>query len=210
VVVADVQTAGRGRRGAAWFGAPGESLMFSILWRPDEPKPLWPRLALAMGLAVANACERFVPITGLKWPNDVWIRGRKVAGILVEAGEDFVVAGVGINVNTHRFPDGIATQATSLACEAGFQPERAAVLASVLERFSNHAGRIGRGFDEIVAAARQRCVLAGGAVVLRTQTGELLRGQCDGIGPAGELRVRHGERVLEILQADDVRPVPNG
>ena len=207
VVVANTQSAGRGRRGAAWFGAPGDSLAFSILWRMQSPKPLWPRLALATGLAVAEACEASVPLIGIKWPNDVWIGGRKVAGILVEAGEDFVVAGVGINVNTAAFPEEIATSATSLARECGRRVDRAALLAGVLSRFARHATRVDAGFHEVIDAVRQRCVLAGGKVAMRTQAGEMLRGDCDGIGPSGELLVRREGELMRVLQADEVRPV---
>src|SRR6478735_9128147 len=70
VVLAERQTAGRGRRGAAWFSQAGESLAFSVLLRPDEPKALWPRLALAAGLAVTEAVESFGTQPGIKWPND--------------------------------------------------------------------------------------------------------------------------------------------
>ena len=207
VVVANTQSAGRGRRGAAWFGAPGDSLAFSILWRTQAPKPLWPRLALITGLAVAEACEAWVPWVGIKWPNDAWIGGRKVAGILVEAGADFVVVGVGINVNTPAFPEAIAASATSLARECGRAVDRATLLADVVKRFARHAGRIDSGFGEVIAAVRSRCVLSGGEVVMRCQAGDTLRGHCDGIGPSGELLVRSAGGLVRVLQADEVRPV---
>lgn len=207
IVVANSQMAGRGRRGTAWFGEPRDSLAFSILWRPQAAKSLWPRLALATGLAVAEACETSVPLVGIKWPNDVWIAGRKVAGILVEAGSDFVVAGVGINVNSTGFPDEIAATATSLALECGRPVDRAALLAGVVSRFARHAARVDAGFDEVITAVRKRCVLIGGEVAMRTQTGEEMRGHCDGVGPSGELLVRTTHGLQRILQADEVRPV---
>ena len=76
---------------------------FNLL-RPVEPKPLWPRLALAAGLAVAEALDVFGVEAGVKWPNDVWARGRKICGILVEADSDFAVIGMGINVNIGILP----------------------------------------------------------------------------------------------------------
>jgi BirA family biotin operon repressor/biotin-[acetyl-CoA-carboxylase] ligase len=205
LVVAEIQTAGRGRRGAAWFGAPGESLAFSILWRPPESKALWPRLALASGLAVAEACEAYVPIAGVKWPNDVWLGGRKAAGILVEAGPDFVVIGIGLNVNTAAFPPEIAATATSLAAECGRAVDRGALLGRVIDRFAVHARRIDAGFDSIVAGVSQRCVLTGREIHLQTSSGPL-HGRCEGIGTGGELLVRTPSGLQKILQADDVRP----
>ncbi|NJM36722.1 MAG: biotin--[acetyl-CoA-carboxylase] ligase [Akkermansiaceae bacterium] len=90
VLLAEKQTAGRGRRGAVWFSPAGESLAFSILLRPPEPKSLWPRLALATGLALAEAFESIqIHNVKVKWPNDVLIRGKKVAGVLVENGKGF-------------------------------------------------------------------------------------------------------------------------
>ena len=134
VVVAERQDAGRGRRGAAWVCPPGEGLAFSVLLRPAEKKALWPRLSLAAGLAVAEALDRFGVFAEVKWPNDIWIGGRKVSGILVEAGEDFVVAGIGINVGVRGFPAALQDSATSLAIERSEAPGRAAVLVAVLER----------------------------------------------------------------------------
>lgn len=209
VIVANHQSAGRGRRGASWIGQPGDSLMFSILWRTAAAKPLWPRLALATGLAVAEACEASVPLVGIKWPNDVWIEGKKVAGILVEAGHDFVVAGVGINVNTREFPEAIQASATSLGIASGRRLDRAHLLADVLKRFARHAGKLDAGFEEVIAAVRKRCVLTGNLVELRLQTGEPLRGHCENISPSGELLVRNGGKLMRILQAEDVRPAPD-
>jgi len=205
IVVADVQTAGRGRRGAPWFGKSGESLTFSILWRPQFPKALWPRLALATGLAVAEACETFVPLAEIKWPNDVWISGKKIAGILVEAGPDFVVVGVGINVNAATFPAEIRDVATSLAIECGRPLDRGTLLGKIIARFAIHAKQLEGDFESLLHGVRQRCVLSGHHVDLQTPSGPL-HGHCEGIGASGELLVRTGQDLQHILQADEVRP----
>ena len=157
VVLALEQLAGRGRRGAAWFSPPGESLAFSILIRPQEPKALWPRLALAAGLAVAEAVESFGVQAGIKWPNDVWIRNRKVAGILVESGNDFAVVGIGFNVNTLSFPESVEGIATSLALESGMTQSRQEVLGAIIHRFALRQGQISGDFDELLDAVRPRC-----------------------------------------------------
>jgi BirA family biotin operon repressor/biotin-[acetyl-CoA-carboxylase] ligase len=198
VLLALNQTAGRGRRGAAWFAAPGESLAFSILVGPQEPKALWPRLALATGLAVAEAVESFGHAAGVKWPNDVWIGQRKVAGILVEAGGDYVIAGIGINVNVKVFPDEISSIATSL------QAPRGDVLAAIIRGFSRHCRNIGSGFDELLEGVRQRCVLTGRRVSLIDSKGPRT-GIVEGIAPGGELLLRTDAGVERLIQADEVR-----
>ncbi len=206
VMLANRQTDGRGRRGAAWFSPPGESLAFSILIRPTESKALWPRLALAAGLAVAEAMEVHVPLAGIKWPNDVWIGHSKVAGILVEAGSDFAIVGIGLNVNTTEFPPEVAGTATSLRLETGMTISRAEVLASVLSHFSLRRHQIGNEFPELLKAIRIRCVLAGNVVELETVKGPL-RGRAEGIGGGGELLLHTDNGLERLLQADAVRIV---
>jgi BirA family transcriptional regulator, biotin operon repressor / biotin---[acetyl-CoA-carboxylase] ligase len=204
VLVAREQTAGRGRRGAAWFAPTGESLAFSILVRPAEPKALWPRLALATGLAVAEAAESFGAAAGIKWPNDVWIGRRKAAGILVEAGRDFVIVGIGINVTTTAFPDGIVEIATSLRLETGMEIALPQVLEAVVRRFAAHRSRIGPGFDEVIAGVRERCVLSGHHVSLTTAEGRI-EGRVAGISDSGELLLSTSEGTRALIQADEVR-----
>lgn len=204
VLLALEQIAGRGRRGAAWFSPTGESLAFSILVRPDEPKALWPRLALAAGLAVAEAVESFGIAAGIKWPNDVWIGSRKVSGILVEAGADFAVVGIGLNVNTHEFPAEIANTATSLYSETDCDHPRHEVLAAIVQRFAYRHTQIGNEFDELLESVRQRCVLTGHRVSLSTSAGPKV-GHIEGIAPGGELILRTEAGVEYLIQADEVR-----
>ncbi len=206
VMLALRQTNGRGRRGTAWFAPPEESLAFSILVRPEEPKALWPRLALAAGLAVAETMESHVPLAGIKWPNDVWIGSRKIAGILVEAGPDFAIVGIGINVNTTGFPAEISSVATSLRLETGREISRGAVLAEVISRFALRGGQIGAGFQDLLSAIRIRCVLSGNEVELQAADG-VRRGRVEGIGPGGELLLNSGGKLESLLQADSVRIV---
>src|SRR5881227_4017652 len=93
-VVADHQTAGRGRLGRVWEDAPGRSLLLSVLLRPPAPMPLWPELSLVAGEAVASVVGGEV-----RAPNDVFLNGKKVAGILPEAANGRVILGIGVNVN---------------------------------------------------------------------------------------------------------------
>lgn len=204
IVLAERQTAGRGRRGAAWFSPAGESLAFSVLVRPEESKALWPRLALAAGLAVAEAVEEFGPQAGIKWPNDVWIGQRKVAGILVEAGSDFAVVGIGLNVNTLEFPAAVAEIATSLQIETSRKILRAEVLGAVVRRFSLRRQQVGSDFKELISAVQLRCVLTGKPVTLTTAGGPKT-GIVEGIAVGGELLLRTESGLERLLQADEVR-----
>jgi len=204
VLLALDQTAGRGRRGAAWFSAPGESLAFSILLRPDEPKALWPRLSLAAGISVAEAVESFGPATGIKWPNDVWIGRRKVAGILVEADRDFAIIGIGLNVNSTAFPKEIAEIATSVRLETGMEHLRLEVLAAIIRSFARHSRQIGGDFDHLLDLIRQRCVLTGHCVSFGSTSGPR-QGWVEGIAPGGELLLRTEAGLERLMQADEVR-----
>jgi BirA family biotin operon repressor/biotin-[acetyl-CoA-carboxylase] ligase len=204
VMLALRQTAGRGRRGAQWHSTPGETLAFSILVRPEQPKSHWPRLALAAGLAVAEALEQFAPATGIKWPNDIWIGPRKVAGILVEAGQDFAVVGIGINVNNTDFPVEISETATSLHLETRLIHSPEEVLQAVVRRFAVRGSCIGGTFEHVLDGVRQRCVLTGHTVSLTTSSGPR-RGVVEGIAPGGELLLRGASGCECLMQADDVR-----
>jgi BirA family biotin operon repressor/biotin-[acetyl-CoA-carboxylase] ligase len=204
ILLALRQTAGRGRRGAAWFSPPGESLAFSILVHPDEPKALWPRLALAAGLAVAEAVDSFGPPAGIKWPNDVWIAGRKVAGILVEAGRDFAIVGIGLNVNSEVFPGEISSIATSLRMETGAEHSRAEVLGAIIQRFAVHRRAIGQDFAEIMDGVRARCVLTGRHVSFLTAQGTET-GVVEGLADGGELLVNTAGVSRRLIQADEIR-----
>lgn len=204
VLLALHQTAGRGRRGACWFAPPGESLAFSILLKPAEPKALWPRLALAAGLAVAEAAESFGPAVGIKWPNDVWIGRRKLAGILVEAGRDFAIVGIGFNVSTTSFPAEVSEIATSLRIETSSEPSSPDVLDAIIHSFARRCRSIGTDFDLLLDSVRQRCVLTGHRVSLTTASGQK-QGVVEGIAPSGELLVRIDQTLERFLQADEVR-----
>lgn len=204
IILAERQTAGRGRRGAAWFSQAGESLAFSILVRPEEPKALWPRLALAAGVAVAEAIDAFGVQAGIKWPNDVWIGRKKIAGILVEAGKDFAVVGIGLNVNCDSFPTEVSEIATSLKIEMSADFSRAEVLGGIIHRFARRRLQIGGQFEMLVAAFSERCVLTGNEVSLTTAAGPLT-GTVEGIAAGGELLLRTAGGLQRLIQADEIR-----
>jgi BirA family transcriptional regulator, biotin operon repressor / biotin---[acetyl-CoA-carboxylase] ligase len=169
VVTASEQTAGRGRRGTAWFAPPASALLYSALLRPfGAADP--PLLPLAVPIAVCEAAEAVAPVRcQVKWPNDVWIDGRKAAGVLVEARPDegWAVIGVGLNVavRQEQFPPELRETAISLLptqAEGGLPPGGApgvraalAALNEALGRWTNATG------DEVLDAYRARDALSG-------------------------------------------------
>ena len=179
LVTADEQEAGRGRQGRVWTAPSGSAVLMSLILRDlDERHALLP---LAAAVAVCEACEGVGP--QVKWPNDVWIDGRKVAGILIEGRpqEGWAVLGIGVNVTTDSFPPELAEIATSLRL-AGNETTPSDVLAGLI------AG-LGRWIDappaSVLEAWRSRDALKG----------ELVRwsdceGVADGIDDSGALRVQ--------------------
>jgi BirA family biotin operon repressor/biotin-[acetyl-CoA-carboxylase] ligase len=204
VVMARKQTKGRGRRGATWFSDPDASLTFSVLLRPTQPKALWPRFALAAGVAVAEATEAFGARPSVKWPNDVWIHGRKLAGILVEAGQDHVVTGIGINVRDAAMPPDLARTTTSLASSCGRDADPQEVLDEVIRRLATRLAMIEDAFSSVVRAANERCALTGHRVRLDCHRGSL-EGTVRGIAPGGELLLETETGMETLLQADSIR-----
>jgi BirA family biotin operon repressor/biotin-[acetyl-CoA-carboxylase] ligase len=137
VAVADEQTAGRGRLGREWVAPAGSSLLASVVLRPDVPTANLPELSLVAGRAVAQALAELVGVLpDVKWPNDVLLNGRKVAGILAEARDGRVVLGFGINVSqsADELPGRPTHPATSVLLETGRKVPRVDVLAAVLEQ----------------------------------------------------------------------------
>jgi BirA family transcriptional regulator, biotin operon repressor / biotin---[acetyl-CoA-carboxylase] ligase len=149
VVVAEYQAAGRGRRGRAWDAAPGQSLLTTILVRPRLAPAQWPAYSLVTAVAVAETLARTAALAArLKWPNDVLIAGKKIAGILLESrivgdtATAVVAIGVGVNLAQRAFPAGLAARATSVAIEAGRVVPRDTVLAALLEAFDEWRARL--------------------------------------------------------------------
>ena len=140
VAVAEEQTEGRGRLGRTWHAPARTSVLVSVLLRPEiEPSRL-PELSLVAGGAVAEAIADVTGIDpAIKFPNDVLVDGRKVAGILAESSEGRVVLGVGVNANqtADELPGDVQTQPTSLRVELGEPVDRAALLAAILLRLES-------------------------------------------------------------------------
>lgn len=141
VAIADMQSRGKGRRGRVWVTPFGTSIPFSILLRPDIRPERASMLTLVMGLCVAQAIHELYGLeTGIKWPNDVVVHGKKICGILTEMTMqadyiDSVIIGVGINANMQEFPSELEDKATSLRKELGHPVKRADIVVKILEIF---------------------------------------------------------------------------
>ncbi|HEX7480903.1 MAG TPA: biotin--[acetyl-CoA-carboxylase] ligase [Polyangiales bacterium] len=208
VVIADMQQAGRGSHGRTWTSPQGEDLYFSIVARPSVAFPELPPLTLAVGLGVAEAVDDLLgaptrlPRSQVKWPNDVWVAGKKCAGILVEANAlgstlDFVVIGIGLNVNRLSFPDELGHSATSLRAN---QPElavldRADTLCHVLLSVERWVDRFtSAGASSVSAALQPRLLLRG----QRARCGDVL-GIVRGVSPQGALRMETATGLQELI-----------
>jgi BirA family biotin operon repressor/biotin-[acetyl-CoA-carboxylase] ligase len=148
VAVAEEQTEGRGRLGRTWHAPPRTSVLVSVLLRPAVDPPRLPELSLLTGGAVAEAIAETTGLDpAVKFPNDVLLGGKKVAGILAESSEGRVVLGVGVNVNqtAGQLPADAQIEPTSLQLERGEPIDRAALLAAILLR-------VERAYDSWVAA----------------------------------------------------------
>ena len=166
VFFAESQRAGRGRLGRRWVSPPGRNLLFSVLLRPASvPAERWSELTFCAALAVAETAERFTgQAARVKWPNDVLLSGRKVAGILLETHHaqepGFVVVGIGLNVlqSTDDFPPELRERAGSLAMmrPAGVELERREVAAFLLTRLDEHYRQWHRDFAPIHASCLRR------------------------------------------------------
>ncbi len=211
LVIAEHQTAGRGRLGRAWKDEPGQSLLFSLVLRPTLPPNRLGLVTLAGGIAVAEAVAEWTDAVEprIKWPNDVLLNGRKCCGMLLESSvgglDSFVVLGIGLNVNQGTFPDALAERATSLRLETGQLVPRAALLARLLARLEHWTDRLADGDERAVRQAFvSRMIGRGDPASVRFVGGDgQLDGVIEGVDAGGALRFRTGDSV-RVLHAGDV------
>jgi BirA family biotin operon repressor/biotin-[acetyl-CoA-carboxylase] ligase len=174
LAVCDEQTEGRGRLGRTWTSPPGTAILCSVLLRPP-PERVAAELSLVAGTAVAEALEVAVGLAvQVKWPNDVMLNRRKVAGILAEASEGTVVVGIGVNVNQERteLPENTQVAAASLYTIDGVKRDRAPLLAAIVERLErNYDAWLERGLDGVYDSLGSRDFLRGRRVTVEGSTG---------------------------------------
>jgi BirA family biotin operon repressor/biotin-[acetyl-CoA-carboxylase] ligase len=207
VVLAEEQTAGRGRQGRAWVARRGRALTLSVVVRAGgESLALLP---LTVAVAVCEACEAVAPVrSAVKWPNDVWIEERKVSGILIEARpqEGWAVAGIGLNVDTteEELPAELRESATSLRIATGAEVGRERALGALLERLSEW---ILAGRDRLLDAYRERDALRGREIAW-SAAGERCEGEAGGIDGNGNLVVFTADGERHVLGAGEVHLLP--
>lgn len=201
VVLAEKQTRGRGRRGAAWLSEPGDGLTFSVVLRPRFGTGHYGKIALAAGLGIASALrESFAVPAELKWPNDVLVGDRKCCGILVESKGSHGVLGIGINVNGS--PEGCISIGEAANGEVCREKALAVLLAAVMREVDACAEDFASQLTRIDAISWLR-----GKHIGFQSGGNAFRGEAAGISPGGNLLVRIGDKVQEFAQAFGIRVV---
>jgi BirA family transcriptional regulator, biotin operon repressor / biotin---[acetyl-CoA-carboxylase] ligase len=219
VLVADHQTAGRGRLGRRWESAPGSGLLVSVLLRPSLPPSRLHLCTLAVALAAVDACEAIAAVRpGLKWPNDLVVGDRKLGGVLAETSAaggrvDAVVVGVGLNVRAGGVPDELAGSAVSLEELAEGPVESGVLLVSLLRALDRRWGLVASGEGgqaALLAAARAASATLGRDVVVERPDGAV-SGRAEDLDGDGHLVVVDAAGRRHAVAAGDVthlRPLP--
>ena len=215
VVIAELQTAGRGRLGRSWHSPPGLNLYATIILRPTRPIAEVFRLSLVAGIACAETLTTVAPgLVALKWPNDIWLNGRKAGGIISEAIADAhqqlacVLVGIGLNLNLGRenIPEELRDKATSVRIATGHRCDRIAIAATLFNRLdSRYMETEAHGFSALRAEYEKHFALTG-KVVTVVDGASRIAGRVSGIDAdgamilettAGPSRVMAGEVSVE-------------
>jgi len=193
VVIAEHQTAGRGRLGRPWQANPNENLIFSVVLRPQAAADALNLLPLYVAVAISEAVER---VTGLKveckWPNDILYKGKKLAGILIEGSVkknmmDYVVIGVGINVNQVRFDGELSTKASSLRLESKREVDRVMLFREIMKGLENdYKSFQTSGFQSVVPQWIARSTMINRPISV-THQGNVISGVVKGLSADGGL-----------------------
>ena len=211
VVLAEEQSAGRGRAGRAWHSERAAGLYVTLLLRPKLAPVQAPLLTMMAGLSAHSAVQMVTGLTlDLKWPNDLFVRGKKVGGILTEMHAEpgqirFVIVGIGLNVNQEKFPGELANVATSLRLETGKAQSRMELLVRLLREFESDYNRLLRdGVAGIVTRFEALSSYATGKRVRVTNGTQSYVGTTAGLGPEGLLQVKRDDGPLVTVIAGDV------
>ena len=207
VILAEEQTAGRGRAGHSWHSERAAGIYVTLLLRPKLAPVQAPLLTLMAGLAARSAIEEQAGVdVDLKWPNDLLIGGKKAGGILTEMHAEpgevrFVIVGVGINVNQEKFPEGLDSVATSLRAETGKSQSRLELLVRLLREFENDYNRfLSEGPSVVTQRFAGVSSYAQGKRVRVSNGRETYTGVTAGLAPEGLLLVKrdNGQMVTVI------------
>jgi BirA family biotin operon repressor/biotin-[acetyl-CoA-carboxylase] ligase len=211
VVAAEEQTSGRGRLGRGWVSPPGANLLFSLLLRPSlEPENVF-ILTMILALASIDAIKELTHLNCLiKWPNDLYLKRKKLAGILTEfsvrgKSVEHVILGLGLNVHWH--PDSgtnVARQATSLFRETGLKTDRSELLVRIIKAFEDYYGHVKQGKnDSYYKRWNKLCLVLGKQVVIESSQGEI-HGVALEIDRQGALMIRDHKGTEQRITSGDV------
>lgn len=213
VVFAESQTQGRGRLGRLWISPARKGLWFSVLLRPDLSPQSATQLTVAAAVAVRRAIEQQTGLRAeIKWPNDILIKGKKVAGILTELSAEldrikYVLVGIGVDVNLRKedFLPELASQATSLQIELGRPVVRAELAAALLRELDKEYGKLLAGqFAEVADEWEKYCSTLGQRLVIVLGI-RSVSGRAEALGEDGALLLRTEHGHLERIVGGDVR-----
>jgi BirA family biotin operon repressor/biotin-[acetyl-CoA-carboxylase] ligase len=207
VIFADAQTSGRGRRGRTWYSPPATGLYVSTILMPArsrDPERATLLTTIAAGVALVEGIAEVTGLTpALKWPNDLYVGRRKLAGVLAEGTGGAVVLGYGINVGAASFPPELSSRVTSLETELGRAVDRPAVLVETLAALAaRYADLLAGRFDAILDAWRAQAPASQGARVSWTTPAGAQTGVTAGIDGDGALLVRVADRVERIVAGE--------
>lgn len=217
VVVAETQTSGRGRRGRTWYSPQSQGIYMSLILRPVLPLNEISRISIITAVAIAETLQTELSLQPqIKWPNDILINGRKIAGILSEAvtdmdGVEYIVVGIGLNINNplEDFPDDLRTPPTSILAESKRPCSRAKLLQTLLLTFEQHyhtllAGQFGPALEQ----ARTLSMILGQEVRLETVNGFIV-GQAFDIDDNGYLLVRDQQGEIHPVLSGEISVFPS-
>ena len=215
VVIAEEQTAGRGRAGRAWHSEKTSGIYVTVLLRPSISPIMAPLITMVAGLAVRDAVlEETGLAPDLRWPNDLLMAGKKFCGILIEMHAEpdrvrFVIVGIGVDVNNASMPAALSGIATSLRMVTGRTHSRLQILTRLLRNLETYYNRfVAEGPAPILARFTEVSSYACGKRVRITTGGETYTGTTDGLDPHGLLRVRRDDGRCEVVISGDVAEVP--
>ncbi len=212
LVISEEQTAGRGRMGNSWISPPGTGLWISLILRPPLPPSQSSLITPMTAVAVAGAIRKVTGLSaGIKWPNDIIINNKKVAGILMEssAGDRLIkhlIVGIGINVNTEDFPEEIRERATSLSICSGKKISRMEILISVIRQLERLYSIVIPGGDPAAILERYRSwSVTIGRMITATRSGTKFTARALDITATGGLLVRDQTGTTEELISGEIQ-----
>lgn len=216
VVLADSQSGGKGRRGRVWASPAGVNLYCSVVLRPAIMPHEAPQLTFLSAVAAARAIEQTTKLVPeIKWPNDLLVSGKKVAGLLNEMsaetdGINFVILGIGVNLNmtSDQFPDDLRQPATSLLLESGVPVDRSRFAGTMLNELDRlYSDFLAHGFGPVREEWQRRCNASGRQVLVSDSGTECTGGHFIGIDSDGALLLRSEDGSVHRITCGDVRVI---